>query len=724
MKPCVHGSDAHETKKVFKPDQERFCWIKADTTFEGLKQILYEPEDRVYIGPTAPGLHDNSRVISEVRIKDPSGCFGTIAIPLNRGLVSIIGQKGSGKSALAELIAIAAGSWEYDDGNTFLERAGDELHGVEIELEWLDGEITPHQIGTESSDAQSVRYLSQDFVERLCANDGVGSELVKEIEAVIFSFQDATEKLFASNFEELRAARTEGIREEAQRVREELQRLIAEGGVLQTAAMKLDEKKERIQTLQKEKDSLQKQLPKASTEDAKKTEAELAAARTELSKLQTAVATRKQKIQKARDVTNQVSAFKAQVKKFNTQIDTMLVDIGLNEAERKHFELQFRGDVDAPITSRIQAIEKEVKACEGTADAPAEGTIRYVEKKIEELLSKESADKSLQAKIRKIHARISEIDLEIASITAEIKKIEGPDAARRKTINEERSRNYSLYFENLKKEQETLEELYGPVEARLSGHEAAQEEQELEFSIRWEANVDQWLDRGSSLFDQRKANPYGSMDALSDAARKILEPAWAAGDPAKIAIAHEQFLDAFRNANLPPAKYLRSGISREDLLEWLYKVDHIQLSYGLKYNGTELEKLSPGTKGIVLLILYLGVDVRDSRPLIVDQPDENLDNESIFELLTAYFKKSKRRRQIILITHNPNLVVNSDAEQMVVASAERQTEGLPHITYESGAIEHNDGESGIRGKVCRILEGGAAAFQKREQRYALPKGAE
>ena len=98
MKPCIHGSDAHETKKVFKPDQDRFCWIKADTTFEGLKQIMYEPEDRVYIGPTAPGLHDNSRVIREVRIEDPTECFGKITIPLNR-----VSQRSSGRRVQANL---------------------------------------------------------------------------------------------------------------------------------------------------------------------------------------------------------------------------------------------------------------------------------------------------------------------------------------------------------------------------------------------------------------------------------------------------------------------------------------------------------------------------------------------------------------------------------------------------------------------------------------------
>ena len=166
-----------------------------------------------------------------------------------------------------------------------------------------------------------------------------------------------------------------------------------------------------------------------------------------------------------------------------------------------------------------------------------------------------------------------------------------------------------------------------------------------------------------------------------------------------------------------------TSVTVQDVFEWLYEVEHVRFSYGLKYNSVDLEKLSPGTKGIVLLILYLGMDVADIRPLIVDQPDENLDNESIYELLTGYFKAAKKRRQIILITHNPNLVVNADSEQVIVAAAVRREDGLPSITYHSGSLENDTSEErGIRQSVCRILEGGSNAFRKRERRYALGQG--
>ena len=212
FKPCIHGSDAHEIARLFRPDQDRFCWIKADPTFEGLKQLLYEPENRVYIGPTPPILHDEARVIRSVTLSRSGDWFDEVEIPLNAGLVSIIGQKGSGKSALAELVAYAAGSWLTDEPGSFLKRAGGHLQDIRVELNWVGGAVSQVRIGDDQPDVHDVRFLSQKFVERLCSDDHIGTELVSEIEAVVFSYLDPTDTLNASSFDELRALRTGGIR--------------------------------------------------------------------------------------------------------------------------------------------------------------------------------------------------------------------------------------------------------------------------------------------------------------------------------------------------------------------------------------------------------------------------------------------------------------------------------------------------------------------------------
>ena len=111
-----------------------------------------------------------------------------------------------------------------------------------------------------------------------------------------------------------------------------------------------------------------------------------------------------------------------------------------------------------------------------------------------------------------------------------------------------------------------------------------------------------------------------------------------------------------------------------------------------------------------------------SRPLIIDQPEDNLDSLSVYASLIEYFRKRKKGRQIIIITHNPNLVVNTDAEQIVIAHFDGTRN--PRIVYKSGALEDVAGseqEPSIREGVCRVLEGGREAFLRREQKYAIER---
>lgn len=716
-KPVLQGSDAHKLADLFKPSKDRFCWVKADPTFEGLRQILYEPEERVFIGPTPPLDHDETRVIVAVRLRKSSGWFDDVDIPLNAGLVSIIGQKGSGKSALAEIIAYAAGGWDGSDKSGFLNRAGDQLSGLSIELVWGDGRTTKIELGDNQQDDTDVRYLSQRFVEKLCAEDKIGADLVREIESVIFSYLDPTDTLNASDFQGLRHLRTEGIRAEGERLREDITRLIDEECQLRAAATKLADKKARVTVLAKEKDGLVKQMPKAANAAQAKLQADLQARRTELATVQQLIAADKQKLQKIADIRTRIAAFKAQMTRFNAEMDTLLADAGIEETAAFRPTM---ADAEPVLKARVTALNKSIKDREGGGDDPAKGTLRALEKEVKVLLDQDAADKTRQQRIKTIQDRIAAIDTESKRLDGEIKQIEGPNKERLNGARKERLNAYGAYFDNLKNEHKTLEELYAPVKAKLKDGTAKPQEQDLEFSIRWEVDLKNWLERGSVLFDQRKTIPYGTMGDLAKAAEKILLPAWTSGDTKQIKAALETFLAEFRKSGAKPGDYLRTGVTLADVLTWLYEVDHISLSYGLKYNGVELEKLSPGTKGIVLLILYLGMDVGDTRPLIVDQPDENLDNESIYALLTTYFRTAKKRRQIILITHNPNLVVNGDAEQVIIATAKPRGDGLPHITYASGSLENSvKNGHGVRQQVCRILEGGSIAFLKREKRYAL-----
>ncbi|KIQ05530.1 hypothetical protein RU07_01400 [Agrobacterium tumefaciens] len=149
---------------------------------------------------------------------------------------------------------------------------------------------------------------------------------------------------------------------------------------------------------------------------------------------------------------------------------------------------------------------------------------------------------------------------------------------------------------------------------------------------------------------------------------------------------------------------------------WLFGTDHISIRYGIAYDGVDIRKLSPGTRGIVLLLLYLALDDSDDRPLVIDQPQENLDPKSVFDELFRLFVEAKAHRQVIMVTHNANLVINTDADQIIIAESGPHPHGaLPPITYTSGGLE----SAPIREAVCNILEGGEDAFQERARRLRV-----
>jgi hypothetical protein len=152
------------------------------------------------------------------------------------------------------------------------------------------------------------------------------------------------------------------------------------------------------------------------------------------------------------------------------------------------------------------------------------------------------------------------------------------------------------------------------------------------------------------------------------------------------------------------------------LASWLFDTRHIAVRYEIAYDGIDIRKLSPGTRGVVLLLLYLALDNADDRPLIIDQPEENLDPKSVFDELVPLFIAAKSRRQVIMVTHNANLVINTDADQIIVATASpHPSGGLPAIRYVAGGLENAD----IRKAVCDILEGGKAAFRERALRLRV-----
>jgi predicted ATPase len=161
------------------------------------------------------------------------------------------------------------------------------------------------------------------------------------------------------------------------------------------------------------------------------------------------------------------------------------------------------------------------------------------------------------------------------------------------------------------------------------------------------------------------------------------------------------------------ADQLRKGKTVLSLYDFIFSLEYIKPRYALRMGTKELSELSPGERGTLLLVFYLLVD-KDDIPLVIDQPEENLDNQTVFELLVPCMKEAKRRRQVFMVTHNPNLAVVCDAEQIICADLDKTNKYT--MNYLSGTIENPKNNRAI----VDILEGTMPAFHNRQDKYFPP----
>lgn len=155
---------------------------------------------------------------------------------------------------------------------------------------------------------------------------------------------------------------------------------------------------------------------------------------------------------------------------------------------------------------------------------------------------------------------------------------------------------------------------------------------------------------------------------------------------------------------------LRKSVEVSALYDFLWSLSYLEPEYSLKLDGKDLSHLSPGERGTLLLVFYLLVD-KSSKPIIVDQPEENLDSQTVYNLLRPVIKDVKQRRQIIMVTHSPNIAVVCDAEQIIHAHIDRAAGNK--VVYTTGAIE----SPVINKFLVNVLEGTRPAFDNRDAKY-------
>lgn len=748
-KPCLHGSDAHDLAKVGKPDRDRYCWIRGDLTFETLRQICFEPARRVHIGAEPPMGGRTTNTIQRIDIAT-APWLKTPSMPINSGLVAVIGARGSGKTALVEMIA--AGAESVDSSHTkrsFLDRAKDYLRETTSQITWGDGESVTKSVYIETfqreSDAPRVRYLSQQFVDQLCSSDGLADELVRAIEDVIFDAHPPESRLGARSFEELREIRTQAILRSMERYRQKLREIgkeISEQDDLRRSLTELKKKSgdeaEAISRLKKDRTGL---TPTSNQKILERLEAVREAAERKSRK----IATLERRELNLRSLKQEAQQFQeGDAELLLNRLKAEYAEAALTEAQWSEFKLKHKGDVVGLLDEELKIVrgsvsrergpgKNEVSEVQGDAlletsayfsdDAALDDlTHTLLVKEQRRLEAKVGVDEARRKRYAELSTKIVRAEAALAEREREVQNAEGAEA-RIGTLTAQRQGVYRGLISEIEKEESALKELYQPLQERLE--EQSGTLAKLTFSVNRTADIKSWAEAGERHFDRSRNGPFKGVGTLTGVIEEELESVWATGSADEIADAMANFRrkygPEFWKHAFQDVMKSREAKKRwfEEVSEWLYSTDHVTVGYGLKYEEVDIQQLSPGTRGIVLLLLYLSIDIDDERPLIIDQPEENLDPKSIYEELVERFKEAKSRRQIVIVTHNANLVVNTDADQVIVATrGEHKRDDLPDITYASGGLENPE----IRKAVCEILEGGERAFTERARRLRIQFG--
>ena len=331
---------------------------------------------------------------------------------------------------------------------------------------------------------------------------------------------------------------------------------------------------------------------------------------------------------------------------------------GLKSDDWVPFLLDYSGNVDGSLKTHLANTRKSAKNYKGASPAPSSDPqvaliaddaqlkhqpLSLLEREIERLEKLVSVDRDTASRFESLSKRIVEESAALDNFQKKLADCEGAKG-RARTLIQERETAYLQVFEAILAEQTILSDLYSPLMTRLGAAEDTLKK--LSFSVIREANSASWAVEGERLLDLRHKGPFKGRGTLRQLAEVALKAAWETGNPQTISAAMKKFRsdnqdDLLEHSPVPKGDPVKFRNWLKEFAKWLYSTDHIVIHYSIDYDGVDIRKLSPGTRGIVLLLLYLALDDADDRPLIIDQPEESLDPKSVFDDLVSLFMKAK-----------------------------------------------------------------------------------
>lgn len=686
MKPCIHGCDAHSENKLFEPDLSRYCWIKAIPTFEGLKQVLYEP-DRVKIQEDKPDKKIGYEVIKSIKILNTNNVFTQNEIYFNSNLNSIIGGKSSGKSLLLYLLAkTVLSSEKFDEISKYKNFVNyDELpKGIECEVLWEDGTVTKL---SSHENKRHIEYIPQLFLNNI-AEDKKNELFNQTINDLLYKkngYKGAIDLIYKS-IDEKKISLTSEIEKyftnESELTRLEIElTTLGDKNAIETLIYSFYKELEEL----KSKSSL--------TED----DENIMKAINESITLK-----QNEKILLEKEIILNNSINKV-TNELGSKIERFIIDeFNLIDIDERHKEI-LKTYYENLSKNIIQSIDSFKESNPLTNDALLD-KIKLKDEEIEPLIkSLEPYNNKIsdQKKYLSIEKQLKDEQLKLDTILL-----------KEKEINNQKSKLDIKKFIDIYKE---LLEIYNTITSLNEPYKKIGNDLELITYIDF--NLSKFYDNFSYFVTKNQSMDKIFNDGIFDVDSNYLY---------KKENHIENIGEVLNKIFSGNVKFNKSKTLKEMTKSLLD--DNFDITYDLKQGDDLLNHMSPGKKGIVLFQLFL--EVSSSKvPILIDQPEDNLDNRTVYNTLNEFIKTKKINRQIIMVSHNSNLVVSTDSENIIVANQNGQNSSYPRFEYINGALEETKKKDlselnelkkqGIREHVCEILEGGVEAFKKREEKYNI-----
>lgn len=663
LKPCIIGSDAHRMDMIGVFPNDRITWVKADPTFEGLKQILFEPKERVHISDVKPDIKFDYNVIDHVLLNTAS--VWNQEISLNQNLNTIIGGRSTGKSTLLASIASKFKDIKDVENRDYIKELSDNVHVV-----WRDGK---------ENDGKEIEYFTQNEIANIISK-GDSDNLFCNILIGQPNFRETYEK-----FKEEEATRFSTIQSKVSLYFEKRRQYIEKSSYVKTLG-DIDGICREIEKLEKERNAIQQKLT-----DKKEIIEKYQTKEKELSQL----FANKTKLDKEKEQLDILSKSDFFVLNSNLSIQWLtessvnrMKDEARQTLSKSNLHMQeFLIGIIASVDERIKNISKQIVEIESDASYK-EGKHIFDENKNLVLIMKQISSLSQQK------VKIGQESQILDNLYKEFKTI-GSDL-----LNEHLS-----YLELMNSIASNLRIQHDNITLSAS----------YELKPELEKTLNDTFSLRSVIMNQLIT------DTVNQYKKKTKEDI-------------KKGVTELLNKAVKDELTFKNGYNVQSFLTNMLSTNWFKLKYNVDYESDNLLDMSPGKRSFVVLKLLL--DFSDKKcPILIDQPEDNLDNRAIYNELVKYIREKKKERQIILVTHNPNIVVGADSEEVIVANQNGKNapnDGGIKFQYVSGSLENSSkrlddskmpilNRCGIREHVCDILEGGENAFRDRENKYGFFK---